>query len=435
MRLQQGLGKAKLAQKLNEHAIPMGVNLATNRTTVWRWETGQYDPDEKTQAVIASFFGLANDQWRHQDWPLWLPVWEVQGLSASWDAPGTVETLTHLNRSGLLDRRGFVTVTGAALMALIASWADAPSAFASVLAGDRVTDTMVAKLEKRVESLRELDAEMGGARLLEQARGDLALVSGILQQGRYTEEHGRRLHALAARVCYLTGWMAYDSGLHSAGQQYYVGALRASRSAGDDEFGAFAMAEMGVQLGESGHTSERLAMINAAIATTPSNIHPAVQSYLHLHQAGSLSRTGQDREAATALHRATKLWDKADGDRPEWMGWYGSEQIASTHGKILIRTGRVQEATAALESSISSAVPRDRAVRSARLAEARLMGHDLEGALAAANIGAQLLEESVNSARATSRLTEFSAALEPYAKVTQVAEFRDRLRALPTVAA
>ena len=121
-----------------------------------------------------------------------------------------------------MDRRGFLTITGTALTGLAASWVHAPSAFASALSGDQVTDTMVSTIEQRIGTLRTLDDQLGGATLLEQARGDLALVTGLLSTGRYTESLRIRLYALAARVSHLTGWMAYDAGLRSAGQRRLV---------------------------------------------------------------------------------------------------------------------------------------------------------------------------------------------------------------------
>lgn len=80
------------------------------------------------------------------------------------------------------------------------------------------------------------------------------------------------------------------------------------------------------------------------------------------------------------------------------------------------------------------AAPRDKAVRSSRLAEARLAGGDLDGALDAANCGAGLLEDKVSSVRALDRLKEFSARLEPHRSVPAIREFRERLHALPVTA-
>ncbi|MFE2382551.1 transcriptional regulator [Streptomyces misionensis] len=426
----RGWGKAEFARLMQDHGRKLGIPLATNRTTVWKWAQGQ-EPDADAQRVLADLLGVPYEQARAEGWPRWLPVWEVTGLTAPWTEAGTVEALSDLVGSGRMDRRGFLTITGAALTGLAASWVDAPSAMAAALNGDRVTDTMVSTIEQRISTLRTLDDQLGGARLLEQARGDLALVTGLLGGGRYTDKVRLRLYALAARVSHLTGWMAYDAGLRSAGQRYYVGALRSARTAGDDAFGAFILAEMGVHVSEAGRTAERVDLISTAIGNAPRSLSPCTQSFLYLHKAEALSRDGDHREAGTALNRATSLWERHMTDEnPDWLDWFGEAQLRSTEGKVLLRSGQVERATSSLEISVTRAAPRDKAVRSSRLAEARLAGGDLEGALDAASYGAGLLEDSVSSIRALNRLKEFSTRLEPHRSVPSVCEFRERLQEL-----
>ncbi|MFE1844596.1 transcriptional regulator [Streptomyces sp. NPDC059515] len=429
----RGWGKAEFARLMQKHGRALGIPLATNRTTVWKWEQGQ-EPDADAQRVLADLLRVPDEQVRAEGWPRWLPVWEVTGLTAPWTEAGTVEALSDLVGSGRMDRRGFLTITGTALTGLAASWVDAPSAFASALNGDRVTDTMVSTIEQRICTLRTLDDQLGGARILEQARGDLALVTGLLSGGRYTDRVRLRLYALAARVSHLTGWMAYDAGLRSAGQRYYVGALRSARTAGDDAFGTFILAEMGVHVSEAGRTAERVDLISTAIDNAPHSLSSRTQTFLYLHKAEALSRDGYHHKAGTALNRAASLWERdAAEENPDWLDWFGEGQLRSTEGKVLLRSGQVERATSSLETSVASAAPRDKAVRSSRLAEARLAGGDLEGALDAANYGAGLLEDSVSSVRALDRLKEFSARLEPHIYVPSVREFRERLQELPVV--
>lgn len=427
-------GKAEFARLMQAHGKLLGIPLATNRTTVWKWEQGQ-EPDADAQRVLADLLRVPYGLVRADGWPRWLPVWEVTGLTAPWNEAGTVEALADLVGSGRLDRRGFLTITGAALTGLAASWVEAPSAFAAALNGDRVTDTMVSTIEQRISTLRTLDDQLGGARLLEQARGDLALITGLLSAGRYTDGIHTRLYALAARVSHLTGWMAYDAGLRSAGQRYYVGALRSARTAGDDAFGAFVLAEMGVHVSEAGRTAERVDLISTAIDNAPRTLSPYTQSFLYLHKAEALSRDGNHQRAGTALNRAGLLWERHTGEEnPDWLDWFGEAQLKSTEGKVLLRSGQVERATSSLETSVEKAVPRDKAVRSSRLAEARLAGNDLDGALDAANHGAGLLEDKVSSVRALDRLKEFAEQLQPHRSVPAVREFRERLQALPVAA-
>ncbi|MFI1946882.1 transcriptional regulator [Streptomyces virginiae] len=430
----KGWGKAELARLMCERGGELGVPLATNRTTVWKWEQGQ-EPDSDAQLVLAHLLGVPEDHVRSAAWPRWLPAWESTALVAPWTPAGTVKVFADLVRSGHMDRRGFLSITGAALTGVAANWAAAPEAFASAFDGDRVTDAMVTTIEARVDTLRTLDDQMGGARLLDQATSDLALITGLLDHGRYTDAVEHRLYATAARVSYLAGWMAYDKGLRSLGQRYYVGALRSAHSAKDDGFGAFILAEMGIHISDSGDTAARVKLIDTAIGNAPTALPPAAASYLYLHQAEALSRDTQHEAAGKSLNRAYDLWGAHhEGDRPDWLGWYGEAQLKSTEGKIMLRSGFPERATSALAIAVDQAVPRDRAVRSGRLATARLAARDLDGALDAANLGLELLENRVRSDRAYVRLTKFSDYLEPYAGVPSVLEFRDRLQALPSVA-
>lgn len=120
-------------------------------------------------------------------------------------------------------------------------------------------------------------------------------------------------------------------------------------------------------------------------------------------------------------------------EHPDWLDWFGEAQLKSTEGKVLLRSGQVERATRSLETSVKKA-PRGKAVRSSRLAEARLAGSDRDGALDAANYGADLLEDKVSSVRVLDRLKEFSEQLQLHKSVPAVREFRERLQALPVTA-
>jgi hypothetical protein len=429
LRESRGWGVAAFSRTMQEHGARLGIPLATNRTLVWKWEHGQ-TPDAAAQRVLADLLGVPADQARPELWPAWLPVWELQCLTRPWTADGTVTALEALMAH--TDRRGFLTITGSALTALAASWAAAPSALAAAADGDRVTDDMVTTLEQRIATLRALDDQMGGARLLDQARSDLSLITALLKGATYTDTIGVRLHSLAAQVAYLAGWMAYDSGLHSAGQEHYVAALRAARTANDDDLGAYLLAEMGVHAADGGYNRERVQLLRTAISAS-SRVPRVTEAYLHLHLAAALAQQQEHREAAGALQRSLGLYDKSDpSERGAWLCWFDESQINSTKGKIALAAGHSAEATEYLAASVRTAVPRDKAVRAGRLAEAHLAGGDLDGALAAANQGIELLEQRVASHRAVDRLSAFSGKLnQRFAAEPAVRAFRDRLASLP----
>ncbi|MET8957586.1 hypothetical protein ABZX41_44375, partial [Streptomyces sp. NPDC004533] len=52
LRQTRGWGKAEFARLMQAHGRSLGIPLATNRTTVWKWEQGQ-EPDADAQRVLA----------------------------------------------------------------------------------------------------------------------------------------------------------------------------------------------------------------------------------------------------------------------------------------------------------------------------------------------------------------------------------------------
>ncbi len=113
------MGKAELARLMQARGKELGIPLATNRTTVWKWEQGQ-EPDADAQRVLADLLCVPYDRVQAEGWPRWLPVWEVTGLTAPWTEAGTAEAPADLVGSGRMDRWGFLTITGAALTGLAA---------------------------------------------------------------------------------------------------------------------------------------------------------------------------------------------------------------------------------------------------------------------------------------------------------------------------
>ncbi|NDZ99861.1 helix-turn-helix transcriptional regulator [Streptomyces sp. SID10116] len=68
MRQAHGWGKAEFARLMRAHGKLLGISLATNRTTVWKWEQGQ-EPDADAQRVLADLLRVPHSQMQAQRWP------------------------------------------------------------------------------------------------------------------------------------------------------------------------------------------------------------------------------------------------------------------------------------------------------------------------------------------------------------------------------
>lgn len=340
-----------------------------------------------------------------------------------------------------MDRRGFLTITGTALTGVAASWAAASAAHAQDAQDQQADDTArlnyggtvdeatLQALERRVDTLRTLDDAAGGARILTLATADLDAVTVMLTDRSYSAEAGQKLHLLAAQIAFLAGWMAHDTGLRSRGQLYCTTALRSAKAAGDDALGAYILAEMSGMTAEAGDPAAGATLAETAAEKAPVGSGHAMCSYLNLQQASAFARVGQRRSAARALNAAHAHWDRHGGGKAApWLAWYGPGQLASGEARVLHRSGDFGRATEALEKSVRASETRDRAVRSGRLAEVRLDGGDLDGALDAAGYALGLLEGPVTSARARDNLEDFAGRVAGH---PQARDFTERLHALP----
>ncbi|WP_413115905.1 tetratricopeptide repeat protein [Streptomyces sp. CY1] len=430
-----GMGKAQFAEALKARAQLLGYNLGTTRSTVFKWERGDHDPDDIAQIVIADLLQIPASVCRSAPWPKWLPAWDAQVLSAPWATGDTLKSLKTLSVSDRMDRRGFLGIGGAALVSIGTQWsisASYPDPSSEAAAnGDSVTPAVVDRLSQRVQSLRALEQEAGGGGFIESGKTDLELIIRMLDNGRYTEETESRLYALAAEVCCLLGWMNYDASFNSAAQKYYAAALRASRAANDDTLGAHTLCFMAVQAATHQEQMAAVGLMETADSVRR-RVSLTMQASLAAHQATVLLKAGQEKAAGQALNRAFAALDRSNGDdTPAYLQWFGEAQLRSTEGRFLLSTGQAAKATDALEKSVDHAPQRDQAVRCGALALAYQQAGDLDGALDATNRALDLIDNAgIHTQRGVERLREVYKALAPYRSEAKVTEVRARIAAL-----
>lgn len=430
IRASLGVGKTKFAESLRVHGHALGCNLATTRTTVFKWERGDHAPDDLTQCVIADMLHVPDSVRASLPWPYWLPAWETSCTTSPWTQAATLESLTQLAGSGCMDRRGFLSIGGVALVGVGTQWATADPAIAAATAGDQVTPATVDRVSERVESLRAMEQETGGGDFLDSARADLRLITRMLDNGRYSEETAQRLYTLAAEVCCLLGWMSYDASLHTAAQQHYTAALRSAKTAGDDKIGVHTLCFMATQA--ANQREQRAAVGLMDTANDARNRLPAIMhASLAAHQTTVYSKAGEKHKATQALNRAFDAFDRADdSDTPAYLTWFGEAQLRSTEGRYLLLSGQARQATAALERSVAHAAPRDRAVRYGTLALAHQKTGDLDGALDATDKAADLIDQGIHSQRGIERLHEVRRAFAAHRNEPRVKEASERIATL-----
>src|SRR5205814_5488854 len=112
----------------------------------------------------------------------------------------------------------------------------------------------------------------------------LRYVTGLIENRRYGESVGRRLHGTAAELLRLGGWLAFDSGRHALAQRHWIAAMHAAHAAGDRAIAANILGFMSCQAKDLGQTQEAITLAETARAGYP-GASSQVAAILHLRAA------------------------------------------------------------------------------------------------------------------------------------------------------
>lgn len=402
--------------------------LGTTRKTVTRWERDVV-PDSAGQSALCEIFGVTPETAQRLGWPYWLPTGHIAAVSDSWDHQGAISALSDVVKGVLVDRRGFIVLTGAELFLPVYAWRlnSGPwAAYQDVGRPRRVSIALVEEVEQLAAIRRRMDDEHGGEPLLDMLHADLRFVVDLLNNGTYTGDVGGRLHAIAGEIARLAGWAAMETARHAAAQQYYLAALRASAAAGDRALGVNVVGIMGKHAYSTGRNSEATQLMEAAV--TEAKATPAVVQAMAWARAGRAHAiAGNGQAARKALHDADRYLGRAvDGDTPAWAYWVDQTRIATQVGQALFDLGdypgAVRELATALDV-IGDSYPRDRAKWLGRIATAQLRTGNVEAGCEAGRKAVDLLSGQVYSARGLAFLNTFRQELSAYESTEAAREF------------
>ena len=423
-----------LAARVRAAGRHHGIPIATSKKTIARWEHDQV-PDEPAQQLLAAVFDVDDDVRAQTPWPLWLPAPDLPELCRPWTAAGTVEALADALRSGHMDRRTFVVLSGVTLTTLLHDWltAEPDIAHAATTDGRRVPGSMVDRIANRISDLQHDDDTHGGGDLIIEAQAHLALVHRLLDHGTYTQAQGTRLHAQAADLARMCGWMAFDTGRHAASQRYFAAALHAAHTSGDHLLGANVLAFAAVQHYSAGNPLDADAMVRTAQASVRGRSTPTVDAMLAARQGRALAKAGDARGCYHALNRATDLLDQGPSDDdPTWAYWVERPEIDMLTGSCMLDLGDPAAAQTKFREADAAYGPeyvRTHVLYLTRMATAQLQQHELDAACASAHQALDLAAD-LNSGRGADHVRDFATYLAPHRSTQPARDFLERVRTL-----
>ncbi|MFB7293613.1 hypothetical protein [Actinacidiphila glaucinigra] len=143
-----------------------------------------------------------------------------------------------------MDRRIFLSISAAALTALAASWATGETrALTEASSGKPVGDELVSLLEQTSAQLNSLPTEQR-QHIPSLLHAHLTTVTELIENGRYPQNVGLRLHTLAASLSQTVAWHRFDAADHPAAAKFWIAGLHSAHAAGDRDMGAALLGDL-----------------------------------------------------------------------------------------------------------------------------------------------------------------------------------------------
>ncbi|MFI5979051.1 XRE family transcriptional regulator [Streptomyces sp. NPDC051452] len=410
----------ELVSGIHAAAARRHLRSGIDEARVRKWQRG-VRPSDDSQVYIAEALGWPADIVRADDWPNWLP------LTANGVVPlgphSFVPALREAQRTAM-ERRTFLTISGAALSALAADWAGGPAgALAQAHDGKPIGEDLVAFLEDSTRHLAGLPTEQRQhtPALLD---AHLATVTEFLENGRYSPALGLRLHTLAASLSQTVAWHAFDLRRHTHASQSWIAGLHNAHAAGDRDMGAGLLGDLAYQAAWRHDHTTAASILNYALTRVQ---NPAARCLLHLRLARTLAARGDRNERGAVLRALTAAehhLNDAGTDRPAWCAWVSEADLAVDSGQALLDLGdtsRAHQLISEGERLLPPARDKTKGVFLAYRAASYLDLKEPEPAAAAAT-QSLLLARRIGAPRCARLVDDLLPRFEPYARAQGVPE-------------
>jgi hypothetical protein len=365
---------------------------------------------------------LASLGWQASAGALYVPA--DDGLHHPWDPRGVIASLREVVEAMGMDRRHFMLLAGTGVTTFADNWMLDPARVVAAARGQRVGHAVVDDLERVADARRRLDDSVGGGMVLRAVREDLRLATDMLDNASYTDEIGRRLHAVTAEFARIAGLRALDSDDQASAQRYFLTGLRAAHTSGDRAIGANILTFMSKQARD--HDPRDAVRLAESALAGAKNLTPAMESWIQASLASSAARSGDAATVTRAQGRMFELTAAADPlAEPPCIYWWSDSDAHAHAGLSALALGKPRQAEAHYRDAlarVAPAFPRDRLGFLGRLALARVRLRELDGACRAATEAGALLRR-FDSPRKRAQLAEFRKAAQPYANTAQIKEF------------
>lgn len=341
-----GLSPRTLAREINRYFGP--GTLA--ETAPYHWRDAGRIPRPPLPALVAYVISrrlgrlvTAADLWHGQldavDGTLVMAA--NIGMDGPWTLACTMRVAEDWLLGGLVDRRIFLSVSGAALAQAVNIYlGEHLPVDGTVLPTAAPDDPLVDQIEGSVPRLQLLDDEHGGAAGLGYVGAQVRAVLLVLSDGGHTDATTRRLLVALADLAQLAGWKAFDAGQQGLAQRYFFTGLRAAHDAGYRSMEAHILADLSFQVASLGDVEDGLRLGDAARRVAERSAASV--------QASVLSRLAYAQAAAGRVEECERSWAAAHDQlakrhldhEPAWMYYLTPNHLDCQVGYAMVLAGR-----------------------------------------------------------------------------------------------
>ncbi|MDT3395977.1 tetratricopeptide repeat protein [Streptomyces sp. B1866] len=413
-----GWSPRQLADEVNKVGTERRTPTTYKRQSVVHWLNGHVPMEENRPLIREAFARKLDRSITYADLGMAPP--KDDSPNGSMD---TLEGLADLARSDMDPSRRSVVNTALFSSALgIPKLEDLADRVSAIRSGrtNQIGQPEVELVKDAIQRFSDLDYRQGGRHTRPQAAAFIVNTVVPFLRANAPEAVRKAMLSAASDLCYLTGYMAVDEGIHGMGQRYYLKALELAGEAEDRSMYVVTLCAMSSQAVNLGHGAPALRLADSAIPVSAQE-SPNIRAHLTVQKAYAAAATGDVSGAHSLLSNAEALMARAQPEEKAVVGHFGPSTLARYEAQVHYSLGKVRESVRSMQESVTlrsgshTTHTRSELLDTARLAERQCeMGH-LEGACATWN---KVLDsyKLVHSGRCDDRITEMLRMLKPYAR-------------------
>jgi tetratricopeptide (TPR) repeat protein len=356
------------------------------------------------------------------------------GFSVPADDPTNVSTVEGLLDLGEQDmsptRRSLVGASLFSVALTIPGWQDVVGRMEAIQTGQvqRIGLPEVDMVIAMTERVSDLDDQFGGRHARPMAAAFLVNTVAPYLKSDATEQVRKAMMSAASDLCYLTGYMAVDEGVHGIAQKYYLKALELAGASEDHLTYCTTLRGMSVQAVDLRHGPEALRLADAAAAASP-QAGPRMRAFIAGQQAHASAQVGARRNALMYIREAEVAMEKAES-RAKTFGSYNPSSLTYHAGQVRYELGDVAGSISAFEESDRlrpQSFRRTRVRYLSMLAERQLEVGHLEAACETWGKAIEIYPQ-VQSGQCDNHISEMFSRIRPHARNATARDLYERAR-------